>query len=324
MKKFFKWSAIIAGILMVIGLVLGFASSVIGGRQAVISIGEGLKEVEWDELYNVLKSVDGLEFNVNEGGLNISLNGEGAAELIVNGKTISAGKQKESFASAEIKKLDLSLGAGKFVIREKDTEAATIDLTITGAGTCDYYVEEGTLIIEGFRNSFGIGNNTVSEMILEIPAGLTFEEVDAEAGAGIMDIGSLQVRDLETVIGAGELKLEKIRADEFSAQIGAGKLIAKEMDVQDAEIDVSLGECVFEGWIKGNLEAECDMGNMELKFKGEKSDHNYEIECAMGNIDMEDYGMAAFMGEKHIDNGADSEFNISCNMGNISIDFEEE
>ena len=66
------------------------------------------------------------------------------------------------------------------------------------------------------------------------------------------------------------------------------------------------------------------MGNVELALEGKQSDHNYHIECAAGNIDIKGYSMAGFLGEKEIDNGADSDYDISCNMGNITVEFEEE
>ena len=96
------------------------------------------------------------------------------------------------------------------------------------------------------------------------------------------------------------------------------------MDILNAEIEVSMGECIYEGLIKGNLEAECDMGNLELKLSGSQSEHNYQIECAAGNIDMKGFSVAGFAAEKNIDNGADSEYDISCNMGNITVEFEED
>lgn len=324
MTKFFKWSAITAGILLVVGLVMVFVSTAIGGRRAVISVGENLKNVEWDELEDVLESAEGLEFNIGDSGLNITLNGEEATELKVNGITVSAGEQNQSFAAAEVKGLALSLGAGEFSICTKDTDDGMIDLTVTGVGDCKYAVEDGILVVDGFRNHFGIGTGSISEVILEIPAGMVFEEVKAEVGAGIMSIDRLQTKLLETAIGAGELNLEKIQADEFTTQIGAGQVVAKEMDIVNAELDVSMGECVFEGLISGNLEAECDMGNLELELSGSQSEHNFKIECAAGNIDMKDFSVAGFAAEKNIDNGADSEYEISCNMGNISVEFEEE
>ena len=96
------------------------------------------------------------------------------------------------------------------------------------------------------------------------------------------------------------------------------------MNVLNADIDVNMGECIFEGLISGNLDAECHMGNLELNLLGSQSEHNYNIECAAGNIEMDGYSMAALAGERKIDNGADSEYDISCNMGNITVEFEEE
>lgn len=320
MKNFFKWSAVTAGILLAVGLICVFVSMVLGGRQALISVGEGLK-VELDE---VLKPVDGLEFHIGDSDLNISLGDGDTAKLTVNGTTISAGEEDKSFVAAEIKKLDLKIGAGEFEIRTKKTDDGMIDLSVAGIGDCKYYVEEGTLIVDGFHKNIRIGTGSVSEVVLEIPAGMVFEEAEAEIGAGVMNIDGLVTGSLETSIGAGELKLENIDAEEFSAQIGAGNVTAEKMNILNAEIDVNMGECIFEGLIKGNLDVECDMGNVELELEGKQSDHNYHIECAAGNIDIKGYSMAGFLGEKEIDNGADSDYDISCNMGNITVEFEEE
>lgn len=324
MKSFFKWSAVTAGILLAVGLICVFVSTLLGGRRALISVGDGLKNVEWDELDEVLESVEGLEFNIGEGGLNISVGDGDLARLNVNGITIAAGEEAKNFAASEIKKLDLNLGAGEFIIREKSADDGQIDVLISGVGNCNYYVEDGTLVMDGFNKSFGISNTAISEVILEIPADMSFEEVDAEVGAGVMDITGLQAQVVEASIGAGELNLESIKANEFSVKIGAGQLNAEEMDILNAEIEVSMGECIYEGLIKGNLEAECDMGNLELKLSGSQSEHNYQIECAAGNIDMKGFSVAGFAAEKNIDNGADSEYDISCNMGNITVEFEED
>ena len=324
MKKFFAWSGIIAGILLVIGLVLIFASTVMGGRRALITVGEGIREVDWDELDEVLESAEGLEFNIGENGLNISLNGEGGTKLTVNDITVTAGEQSESFAAANIRSMDLGLGAGEFTICTKDTDDGMIDISVTGVGDCKYYMKEGTLVVDGFHKSFGISTGSVSEVILEIPAGMIFEEVDAEVGAGTMNIEALEAGEVEASIGAGELTFEDVKANEFVVEIGAGQVIAKDMNVLNADIDVNMGECIFEGLISGNLDAECHMGNLELNLLGSQSEHNYNIECAAGNIEMDGYSMAALAGERKIDNGADSEYDISCNMGNITVEFEEE
>jgi len=324
MKKFFKWSAIIAGILMIIGLVLVFISTAIGGRRALFTVGEGLKEVAWDELDEVLFSVDALEFNVGEEGLKISLGDENSTGLDINGISVSSGSQSESFETADIRRLDLSLGAGEFEIFSKDVDDGKIDLFVTGVGECKYHVKEGALVVEGFHKSFGINVGGTSKVILKIPAGMSLEAIEAQIGAGVMDIEDVQTAILSASIGAGELNLQNVKANDFSAEIGAGQVTAEEMDIQDAKIDVSMGECKFDGWILGNLDAECDMGNLELELKGKQSDHNYKVQCSAGNIDMEGFSVSGLATQKVLDNGKDSEYDITCNMGNITVEFEEE
>ena len=40
----------------------------------------------------------------------------------------------------------------------------------------------------------------------------------------------------------------------------------------------------FAGEVKGDLDANCNVGNMELKLTGEEQDYNYSLSCGVGSI----------------------------------------
>ena len=322
MKKFYKWSAITAGIMLAVGMLLAFICAVAGGRKAVIT----LKNFDgWDEVSRAIEVADDFVINLSNGHWHILWNGDNPTELTLNGNRIQTGESVSSIETQAIKNLDLTLGAGSFTIREKEMDDGYMELSVKGFGNCDYQVIGDTLTVEGFKGYSGVSNTMMNnKIILEIPKGVTFQSVTIEAGAGVMELSDLKVEELEAVIGAGELSLQEITAQEFVTQIGAGRLNAGGMDVKNAEISVNMGECVYQGWIRKDLDAECNMGNMEFELMGSEKDHNYDIECDAGNIDMKDLKMTALAGERTIDNGADSNFDITCNMGNITVEFEEE
>ena len=93
------------------------------------------------------------------------------------------------------------------------------------------------------------------------------------------------------------------------------------MQVQDARLEIGMGDCSFEGAISGELDATCDMGNLDFILEGEETDHNYEIDCAMGNIDIGSDSFSAFSTERTLDHQAVDTYRLTCNMGNISVYF---
>lgn len=322
MKRFYKWSAITAGVMLAVGMLLAFICAVAGGRKAVIT----LKNFDgWDEVSRAIEVADDFVINLSNGHWHILWNGDNPTELTLNGNQIKTGESVSSIDTQGVRNLNLTLGAGSFIIREKETDDGYMDLSINGFGNCDYQVKGDTLIVEGFKGYSGVSNTMMNnKIILEIPKGMAFQSVEIEAGAGVMELADLKAEELEAVIGAGELSLQGVTVQEFVTQIGAGRLKAGEMDVKNAEISVNMGECIYQGWIRKDLDAECNMGNMEFDLKGSEKDHNYDIECDAGNIEMKDLRMTALAGERSIDNGADSNYDITCNMGNITVEFKEE
>lgn len=288
MKKFAKVCSIMAGILAALGIVLCFISAAIGG---------GNTALYWKE--RVRSYAEG---------------------------TKGIGMHTEQIPMEQIKNLTLTLGAGEFVIVEKDEADGQAELAITGSGNCSYGTERGTLHIKGFQNT-KFGNwwrsNRGNHIVLEIPKGFCFEEVTVELGAGVMTVENLCAREAELEIGAGELTIQQGNVQELHAQAGAGQIRMQKMNICDGELSVDMGECIYEGSISGNLEAECDMGNLNMELAGREQNYNYELECDMGNITVGSESIKGISSEKTIDNGALGTFEVSCGMGNIIISFTE-
>ncbi|MDE7404635.1 MAG: DUF4097 family beta strand repeat-containing protein, partial [Lachnospiraceae bacterium] len=180
------------------------------------------------------------------------------------------------------------------------------------------------LYVEGFKGIKTIGTDLSENVItLIIPAGTSMEEVDIEVGAGVMEIVSLKAKEIDALIGAGELRIDRAQAQDFSAEIGVGRFEANNMEAEEASLTLGMGECIYEGAVTGNLDIECDMGNMEICLSGHEDDYNYEIECAAGNVEVGGSSYAGLASERHINNGCHNDIEIECNMGNIEIQFKE-
>lgn len=323
MNKFFKYGFITAGIAMAVGIVFALISTVIGGKIL-------LSDSKWilGRLKNagVLDAIDDWSVS-HHGGWRIGWHEDDApTELKINGeiKDYMTIEEPGGIAAAGIRNLELTLGAGQFFIREKDTNDGIISISVQGVGDCDYYVKEDTLHVESFKGNHFVGADlSKNQIVIDLPKGITFDEVELTCGAGVAEIDHVTANELEIEVGAGEVSVNFADVMEFSANIGAGRLETSDMTAQDVDLEVGMGECVYHGEILRELDAECDLGNMEIIVKGDVKDYNYEIDCSVGNIELDGRSFTGLAAEQSIYNGAPGSFDISCNMGNVTVSFQE-
>ncbi len=321
MSKFLKGSLITAGILAALGCILCLISVLAGGRSFIYwAQKDDYIEGKLEKAGNVLSKFGwrGYDFIVDQ------WENENHERLIINDTDAGAVGVETQQSIVGIKNLNLTLGAGSLIIKEKEASDGMIDIYVQGRGGCDYRVKNDTFYVEGFKGIKVIGSDFSENVItLVFPAGMYFDEVDVEVGAGVMEVYDLKANEFDADVGAGKLDLRKMEVQEISADIGAGEFCGEEVSAKNADFAMSMGECIYRGTISGNLDAECDMGNMEFYLSGAEEDHNYDIECAAGNVNVGGLSFAALAAERRIDNGALGTFDISCNMGNISIVFEQ-
>lgn len=323
MNKFFKYGFMVAGVSLAVGIVFALICTVIGGRVLVSNSGWIFKQLGdfgvWDQMEDWSEA--------HHGGWHIDWhNGKAPTELKINGELqdlAAIGEPREIPASG-IRNLELTLGAGQFFIREKDTSDDKIGILVQGVGDCDYYADGDTLYVESFKGNHYVGEDLAkNQIVIDIPQGMVFDEVELVCGAGVAEIDYIKANELEVEAGAGEVKVNYAIVTDFSANIGAGRVEVNGISAQKADLQVGMGECIYHGQKLSELEAECDLGNMEILLEGAEEDYNYEIECSAGNIDLGGRSITGLAAERKINNGAPGTIELSCNMGNISVSFQE-
>lgn len=320
MKKFVKVSLIIAGIFAAAGVVMCLLSMIFGGRNLVYLIRDD------DYLEEKIDAVGDKLEDIAErtGRWHFERRSTSPERLVVNDTMVEMTGMEAQQSVEGIRELELVLGAGSFVIHEKDAADGVIDIYVQGRGGCSYRVKDDKFYVEGFKGIQTIGNDISENVItLVVPAGTWFEEVDIEVGAGVMEISGLQTAEVDASIGAGELIMRQVDTGELSVEAGAGRIEARDMISKDVSITVSMGECIYEGTASGNIDVECDMGNIKLSLKEKEKDFNYEIECGMGSIEIGGMEFSGFGSERRVDNGAYKKFDAECSMGSIVVDFQE-
>ena len=322
MKKFLKFCLIAAVILILVGLILGVASTAAGGGKDVARMAEN-GELTFDgEFFDF--SFLGAEVDFED-----TFDFDGAEPLydledveVFDGSTeiLSGDISRMELAVGNVTDFEIALGGGEFFIQ--GSEDGKFYLEAESAEKLQVYAEDETLHLKALRTKT---NDVGMKMTLYIPADVSYDEMQLELGAGVFKLEvPLTLESFEGEVGAGQMIIDGLTCNTMDINVGAGEFLGESILVNDeAELKVGAGHIGLQGDVKGDLDVECSLGGAELTLAGAEIDFNYEIECAAGSVVA---GTAEFSGlssERSVDNGASKEMNLECAMGAIEVEFEE-
>ena len=148
-------------------------------------------------------------------------------------------------------------------------------------------------------------------------------QIKVDLGAGLLEADGFEGKEVSLTVGAGELLADRIMAVKADFEIGAGHLDIRDLEVSgETDLEVSVGLAQIEGTILGNLDLDCEMGEVSVNLTGSEDDHSYEVECGMGEITVGSYSHAGIAAHKSWNSGTGSLFDISCDMGTVTVLFE--
>ncbi len=295
MKKFMKTCAILALVLIVVGMGMALVA---GAIQGPITWAEFKKSVHWDDDFkeSLDQVVTGLEHL--DSGQRYELEEHVDFD---SDHPIYKGDTEQTFSAAKIR--DIEILAGACSIEVKDSEDEDFHIKVQSVGSYQGYVKGNTLYVRSVRKT--TWSDTKCLIRLYVPADFTFEDVELSLGAGQIDWQSaLDASEVEIELGAGDINLADLAADKLMAEVGMGNL------------EVT-------GDIREKAEVNCAMGNIDLTLAGAENSFNYEVEVAAGNVTIGGKTYSGLAKEKDIDNDAPRDISAECAMGNISISFNE-
>lgn len=180
-----------------------------------------------------------------------------------------------------IHELDIEIDAGSLEIYYDD-QVNAIQVKQENTSHLKTYVDEETLHME-YDHKWGI-HNTDGKVIVILPQGMNFREVDLEIGAGQASINGLIADSLDVSVGAGQADIKRLDVKEMNAETGAGEL--------------------------------------HVEVLGEEEDYSYQLECGIGNITIAGQSYSGLGNEKKIRNeNAKGELDIECGVGEVKIEF---
>lgn len=323
MKKFMKTCAIIALALIAVGATLGFMGSRRAGggtlSQIVESVTGGRVKVDFGE--GGWGFMGNLEFNgvdVAIPGLGVNYN-IGDSSMFSKDHEVLSGDVEMYSPGSGIRNLEVEVGGCHF--ETQTSKDGSVYLESKNVRKFQGYVDGDTLHVLATMGAGVSWFDKKSEVILYLPQGYEFDEVEIDMGAGELEFDELRAKEAALEVGAGRILLNSVEAQELKGEVGAGQIELKDMTVGKLDVEVGMGEFKARGAVNSDAEVECSMGNVELELDGRQEDFNYQLEGAMGSIQLGKESMGGFAQEKSIDNGARKSMQIECSMGNITLRF---
>lgn len=335
MSKLAKSSLITAVCILITGIAVYTVGMIGGGREDVRKMEEN-GDLDFFTDHLKVRMFHGLNlawwtdspFSWGDNDIDIDLFEDDGSIMHDTHHSLGSLASEEAIDASAVKELDIELGGGYLYINRDTTSDSQgiirISVDAQDDAQVSYYVEKGTLHIEGFKSKKWNTLSNENYIYVILPNDLAFQKSEIELGAGYIEMNGGEYGKTDINIGAGEIVCSGIKTGKMEAEVGAGNFEASDIEADEIDVSAAMGSVtISDGTIGGNIELSCDMGNIFLEMQGEEEEFNYEIECSMGNITIDGYDYSGFGKEKYIDNHAAKEIKAECSMGNIEVVFSE-
>ncbi len=282
MKRFTKIMLIFAGILVTIGLVC-----------VVVAFSKGLTTRTIVQLVrDTYFYFDEDDFHFNIGSIGEISNTENDSDKTSNYEIT------ETFQD-----LDIEFSAGVLEVRYEDV--ANVQVKENGISNLKVDVKENTLVIrDGTNIHINVDDLNDRSLVVLIPNGMKFKEVDMEIGASTAEITDILADEISITIGAGEADISKITAKQFDLEVGAGKATAAQLSVDELDIEAGLGE-------------------VSIALNGVQEEYNYSVECGIGTVVVGENTYSGLGAEQNVKyEGATKRINVECGIGEVKVKFQ--
>ncbi len=222
-----------------------------------------------------------------------------------------AGEVETYYIDDEINSLRVELAAGSFEVVEADAlwvESNIKELEVNSSGSA---------LELKFDEKVGFRSNKLF-LKLYIPRDKSFDSATINLGAGKSVIRELSAENMTLGLGAGAVELYNIEAGE-SAVIkgGAGQIAAEGAKLNNASIDVSVGQLCFNGILNGECSIKSSVGAVALELCDSRANYSFDIKKGIGRVSVDgtDLSDGASIG------GGETKVALSNSVGEIAVDF---
>ncbi|MBQ8303076.1 MAG: DUF4097 family beta strand repeat protein [Clostridia bacterium] len=190
----------------------------------------------------------------------------------------AVGEFKDYEVTGEVKLLEVEIGAADFRIEKGEEFSVRSNLN-----RLTFRQTGSKLIIS--ESSFGNRNYDGAELVIYIPDGTVFSEVDITTGAGRFTAEKLSAERLDLEFGAGEVNIGELNASvEADIEGGAGKITIGGGSLCNLSFEMGVGELNLASAIVGNSELDLGVGEANITLLGSMDDYTLDLNKGIGDI----------------------------------------
>lgn len=328
MKKFTKVCLIIAAVLGGVGLLLCGIASAMGGYSAIHQLADagelnhgqwhidnhgihyGMDEDDWEA--DEKKDADTQGYIAEDNGAGEPVDGDGVAY---------------TYDTGEITNLDIDIEAADVLFAEGERQDAIVVTLYNCKNSCYAGKVQGDTLHIEYRIENKIYNESTNmKLVIAIPTGMDFEDIDIDMGAAnaTFELADVSCNTLCMDVGAANVEVDEFHVKELlDVSVGAGNLVIDDGSYKNIKIFCGMGGVEMQGAVSGDVNAECGMGDMNIRLEGNPEAYNYNLSCGMGDMSVNGVEYSGIAGEHQIKNdGATGTVDVDCGMGSVDFTIE--
>lgn len=141
----------------------------------------------------------------------------------------------------------------------------------------------GRLTIRNAQSNPSASERKRMDVIVTVPEGFVFDDVDVEFGAGKLTTRALRTKDLKLELGAGSATLDGL-AVTGSADIknGAGAFAIKSGTINNLTLQCGAGASQVKATLTGSSRVVAAVGAVDLQLDGRESDYTVAFNMSLG------------------------------------------
>lgn len=176
-----------------------------------------------------------------------------------------------SYLNIELKRADLRIEEGEaFEVKTGNDKIEILE------------DERGVRITEGGSN-WGAGKT--KEVVVYLPKDTEYEVVNIKGGAGALRIHELRTSKLFLMLGAGEAVIKEARVLESAkVETGAGRLEIGAGEIRNLDMELGVGEVKLGTDLVGEAEIDCGIGRVEINLGFPEEKYRFKLEKGLGSM----------------------------------------
>ena len=141
--------------------------------------------------------------------------------------------------------------------------------------------------------------------------------VTNDLGDTALDGGT--VKSLVMEANSGDVTIDGVTAESGELNLDLGTLTVKDIISNGLKAEANSGDIVVQGTLLGTTDINCDMGTVTVHPGGTKDQFNYELKADMGSIHVDDVKSSGSVSNSS--GSAAGTLKITTNMGDINLNF---